>query len=136
MFVGAEGLAAGIGAIAAIVIATTAVDVTGGFIAAGALAFFGFFFLPRQKRKAVQEFRERIDHLRADLEKALRTQFDREIELALERVRSLVEPFVQFVHHEEEVLRSVVEDKDVANEEIRRIRSSVEKKFGAPTVTN
>src|SRR5690606_19817099 len=98
--------------------------------------FFGFFFLPRQKRKAVQEFRERIDHLRADLEKALRTQFDREIELALERVRSLVEPFVQFVHHEEEVLRSVVEDKDVANEEIRRIRSSVEKKFGAPTVTN
>lgn len=136
MFVGAEGLAAGIGAIAAIVIATTAVDVTGGFIAAGALAFFGFFFLPRQKRKAVQEFRERIDHLRADLEKALRTQFDREIELALERVRSLVEPFVQFVRREEEVLKSVVEDKKVANEEIRRIRSSVEKKFGAPTVTN
>lgn len=136
MFVGAEGLAAGIGAIATIVIATTAVDVTGGFIAAGALAFFGFFFLPRQKRKAVQEFRDRVDGLRTDLEKALQSQFDREIETALERVRSLVAPFVQFVQREEQVLDSVIEDKEKAGEEVGRIRRHVEKKFGAPSVTN
>src|SRR5690606_1034663 len=115
---------------------TTAVDVTGGFIAAGALAFFGFFFLPRQKRKAVQEFRDRVDGLRTDLEKALQSQFDREIETALERVRSLVAPFVQFVQREEQVLDSVIEDKEKAGEEVGRIRRHVEKKFGAPSVTN
>lgn len=136
LFLGAEGLAAGIGAIAAVVIATTAADVTGGFVAAGVLALFGFIFLPRQKRKAEKEFRERVEELRKDLETALRTQFDLEIDSALARVRALIEPFAAFVSREQQMLKEAVEERKALNTEIDRLREQVQKQFGTPEIGN
>ncbi|MGI9174246.1 MAG: dynamin family protein [Rhodothermales bacterium] len=130
MFLGAQGLAVGIGAIAAFVIATSAVDVTGGFIAAGILATFGFIFLPRQKRKAIREFRERVDALREELRAALSTQFDAEIDHAIAKVRELVEPFRSLVEAEQHTLETASTDRETLAAEIERLRKAIKKTFG------
>ena len=130
MFLGAQGIAAGIGAIAAVVIATSAVDVTGGFIAAGLLATFGFIFLPRQKKKAIREFRERVDALREELRRALSVQFDAEVDRALDKVRELVGPFRELVEAEQQTLHAAVADRDRLAREVDRLRSEIEEAFG------
>ena len=130
LFLGAQGIAAGIGAIAAIVIATSAVDVTGGFIAAGLLATFGFLFLPRQKKKAIREFRERVDALREELRRALSVQFDAEIDRALDKVRELVGPFRELVEAEQRTLHTAVADRDALAREVDRLRGEIKAAFG------
>lgn len=130
MFLGAQGLAAGIGAIAAVVIATSAVDVTGGFIAAGLLATVGFIFLPRQKRKAISEFRERVDALREELRRALSMQFDAEIDGALAKVRELVRPFRNLVEGEQQTLHEATSDREALAREVDRLRRDIKETFG------
>ena len=98
MFMGAEAVAAGIGAVATVVFTATAVDVTGGFIAAGIVALVGLIFLPRQKRKAIAEFNDRTTALREDMRKALVQQLDEEVDSSLARVSDTVAPYVKFVN--------------------------------------
>ena len=131
LFVGAEGLAAGIGTVAALVIATTAVDVTGGFVAAGAVAVFGFLFLPRQKRKAIREFKDRVDALRADLRSALESQFAREIDDALAGGRALVAPFARYVDDERAALERADADRRALRERLDALRTEVHDTYGA-----
>lgn len=130
MFLGAEGIAAGIGTLATIVIATTAMDVTGGLVAAGALALFGFLFLPRQKRKAIQEFKERVDALRAGLKTALQEQFVQEIDAALAGVRELISPFSHYVEAERNALDAAEADSRRIRDRLDDLRADVRTEFG------
>jgi small GTP-binding protein len=131
MFLGAEGVAAGIGTVATVIIATTAVDVTGGLVAAGALAAFGFLFLPRQKRKAIREFRERVEALRGDLRAALQAQFTQEIDGALARVRELVAPFGRFIEAEQATLAAAEAERRTLRTRLDDLRTDVRTEFGA-----
>ena len=84
--------AAGVGAAAVVLIAATAFDVTGGLVAAGALATLGLVVLPRQRRKAVQEFSERVEALRGEMRGALARELGTEADEALAKVQALVAP--------------------------------------------
>ncbi len=131
LFVGAEAVAVGVGALATVVVTATAIDVTGGFIAAGVLAVVGLIFLPRQKRKAIAEFRERVEALRADMKKALSEQLDREVAASLDKVRETVAPYAAFVEQERQTLTEVTAERQALGAEIDRLRRAVRTQVGA-----
>lgn len=134
MFLGTEAVAVGVGAIATVVVTATAVDVTGGFIAAGVLAVVGLVFLPRQKRKAIAEFKERVDELREEMTNALTIQLDQEVNTSLAKVSETVEPYAAFVEEERATLADVTAEREAIDDEIDRLRKAVGKQFGASDI--
>jgi small GTP-binding protein len=130
MFLGAEAVAVGVGAIATVVVTATAIDVTGGFIAAGVLAVVGLVFLPRQKRKAIAEFKERVDELREEMTNALTIQLDQEVNTSLAKVSETVEPYAAFVEEERATLAEVTAEREAIDAEMARLRKAVSKQFG------
>jgi hypothetical protein len=129
-FMGAEAMAVGIGAIATIVVTATAMDVTGGFIAAGVLAVVGLIFLPRQKRKAIHEFKARVASLRDDMRKALKQQLDEEVDRSLHRVSNTVAPYVAFVREERDRIDSVTRDRLTLEAELETLQARIAKEIG------
>ncbi len=130
MFVGAEAVAVGIGAIATVVVSATALDVTGGFIAAGVLAVVGLIFLPRQKRRAIAEFKERVDALRSDVRRALEEQLGHEVDHSLERVRETIRPYAAFVGEERTLVDRVQAEQRAITGEIDALRNRVRAEVG------
>src|SRR5215218_9958033 len=92
--VGALGLGA-----AFVAVATTAADVT-GITAALLIASFGLFILPRRRRKAREEFREKTETLRERLGEEVRRQFNTELDRSVERMREAIAPYTRFVRTE------------------------------------
>lgn len=95
----AEVGALGLGAAAATMATTAAMDVT-GLLAAGAIAAFGLFIIPRKRRKARAEFRSRTDTMRDRLSEVVRRQFESELERSKERMRESIAPYTRFVRLE------------------------------------
>lgn len=129
-FLGVEAVAAGIGAVAVTLASTAALDVTGGFIAAGLLAVVGLIFLPKQKRKAIAEFTARIEVLRADLKTAISAQLDREIDATLGKIRESVAPYVKLVEDERAEVSAIKAEKARVGAEVSRVREAVRRAFG------
>jgi len=94
-FLGVELGAVGLGVVAATVFSTIWLDVT-GFLFAGAVAVYGFFILPSKKRQAAKEFSVKVDSLIAEFKKTLIHEFDREINVVLENIRSSYKPYITF----------------------------------------
>lgn len=134
IFMGAEAVAAGIGAVATVLVTATALDVTGGFIAAGVVALIGLIFLPREKRKAMTEFKERTTALREDMKKALIQQLDQEVDDSLSRVSNTVAPYVDFVKKERTFVDDVTAKRNELIAELKKIRAEVEKEVGVADV--
>ncbi len=126
--------AAGLGAAAAILIAATAFDVTGGVIAVGAVATLGLVVLPAQRRRAVREFSARVEALRADLRDKLAAELDREAEAAVARVRRLVEPVETLVATARQTHDNAAADAGVLAADLSALRTDVEAQFGASGV--
>ena len=128
--------AAGVGTLAVVLVLATAFDVTGGVLAAGALATLGFVVLPVQRRRAVRDFSERVRALRADLEAGLRRELDGEADEAVARVRRLVEPVASVVAASRGSLDVALAEADRITTEAAALRADVEAAFGAPRVTD
>lgn len=133
-FLGLEAVAAGIGAVAVTLASTVALDVTGGFIAAGVLAVLGLIFLPAQKRKAIGEFTARVQALREDLRGAVTAQLDREVGSILARVGESIAPYAELVEGERADVASLESARKALGEELARIRDSVRRELGAVVV--
>ncbi|MDQ7039701.1 MAG: dynamin family protein [Rhodothermus sp.] len=126
LFLGTEALA-GLGALVTMLITAAGLDVTGGFVAAGALAVVGLVVLPLQKRRALREFRNRIEQLRAELLKALEQQLKREVDKLLERLTTTLAPYQAFVQHEQQLVDELDEELRALDREYRRLRTAIEK---------
>jgi len=122
--------AAGLGAAAIALIAATAFDVTGGVLAVGALASLAFIVLPAQRRRAVREFSERVDALRADLRDKLGATFAREADGAIGRVRTLVEPVEALVAGARARHEASAAEADAVAGELAALRADVEAQTG------
>ena len=122
--------AVGIGAVAVVLIATTAFDVTGGVIAAGALATLGFIVLPAQRRRAVREFSDRVETLRAELRTGLDRELGEEMDQALAKVRALVRPVAALALDARAKLDAMAGDADRLATEADTLRADVAREFG------
>lgn len=126
--------AAGIGAAAIALIVATTMDVTGGLIAAGAVASLAFIVLPAQRRRATREFSERVDALRADLRTKLAETLGHETEAALDRVRRLVSPVETVVAEARARHDASAADADALAADLAALRAEVETRVGAAGV--
>jgi small GTP-binding protein len=134
LVVGAGVGAAAAGGLGVVLLIASALDAVGGFgLATGAAAaVYGATVLPRQRRKAIDEFEERIDELQERIQAALRTRLDREIEDALGRVWETVEPFSDFVESERETLTSAETRREELREDVAALRKEVRAAVGRP----
>ena len=123
--------AAGIGAVAVAIITATAFDVTGGFLAAGAVATFGLVVLPVQRRRAVRDFTERVTALREEVARVLTTELGQETEKAVERVRSLVTPLEEVVARGQEEAAANRAAAEAISAEADAIGEEVSRRYGA-----
>ncbi len=89
----------GLGAIIA-ALGASAFDIT-GLVAGVTIMTVGLFILPTRKRKAKQEFAERLESLRNELVESLTQQFDREMRRSTQRIEDTIAPFSRFVRAEE-----------------------------------
>ena len=121
----AEVGAVGLGAVVAALATTAAVDFT-GILAAGVVAGLGLFILPLKKRRAQEEFRQKVDDLRARLAGSTRQEFDRNMSRTLEQVREAVGPYVRFVRSERDRLETRRSELQRFAAEVDRLRRQVE----------
>ncbi len=127
--------AAGVGAVAVVLIAATAFDVTGGVLAAGALATLGFVVLPMQRKRAIREFSERVDALRADLREGLERELSEETDDAVGKVRALVRPVAALVLSARESLDAAGAEAGRLSAEAEALRADVRRQFGEADVS-
>ena len=134
LFAGTQAAAVGLGALTTVLLTVSAVDVTGGLIAAGTLAAAGFWLLPRQRRKAKAEFRTRVEELRAALREGLGRQLQEETEAQLGRVRSLIAPLAAATREEADELDAASATLGALAAETDRIGEAVRGAYGSPTL--
>ena len=123
--------AVGVGAVAVVLIATTAFDVTGGILATGALATLGFIVLPAQRRRAVKEFSARVETLRAELRGGLERELSEEADDAVAKVRALVRPVAALALEARANLDAQASDADRLALEVESLRTAVRAEHGA-----
>ena len=93
--------AVGLGALVTAAVLSSSLDVT-GIIAAGTLAIVGFFVIPYKRKQAKDKFREKMEALRANLLDTLTTQFNKEAQRAVERLKEGITPYTRYVRSERE----------------------------------
>ena len=123
--------AVGVGAVAVVLIVTTAFDVTGGVLAAGALATLGFIVLPAQRRRAVKEFSQRVETLRAELRGGLDRELTEEADDAVAKVRALVRPVAALALDARAALDAQAAEADAVAAQADALRADVRRQFGA-----
>lgn len=134
LVVGAGVGAATAGGLGIVLLVASALDAVGGFgLATGtAAALYGATVLPRQRRKAIDEFTERIETLQVNIQDALGQRLDDEIEEALDRVWKTVEPFAEFVDEEDASVRSAQSSLREIREEMNALKAAVSNDIHAP----
>ena len=105
--------AIGLGYVLASIFTTVALDVT-GIAAATALFVTSFFILPYKRKRAVEEFRRKVESLRAEMTGVLKAKADEEIGGSVEKVAEAIAPYTRFVRAE----RTKVEERTASLERI------------------
>jgi hypothetical protein len=117
--VGALGLGA------AVAVATTAAADVTGITAALLIAGLGLFILPRRRRKAREEFREKTEALRTRLSEVVRRQFNTEIERSVERMSEAIASYTRFVRAEHAGMTQAHSDLSEITEEVEALRAEI-----------
>lgn len=93
--------AVGLGALVTAAVLSTSLDIT-GILAAGTLAIIGLFVIPYKRKQAKDSFKEKMTSLRENLLDTLTTQFTRESQGAVARLKEGITPYIRYVHTERE----------------------------------
>jgi len=99
-----EAGAVGLGTLVTTAVLSSALDVT-GMLAAGALAIVGFFVIPYKRKKAKENYREKMVELRTNLVNTLTEAFTKESGGAVDRLKENVAPYTRYVHSEQDRMR-------------------------------
>ncbi|NUM45270.1 MAG: dynamin family protein [Anaerolineales bacterium] len=121
----AEVGAIGLGALITYLATTLAVDVT-GILIASVIAVLGFIILPAQRRRAKKDLHEKIAEMREKLTRALRTQFEKEINGSVTHIQDAIAPYTRFVRSERSKLVEAEKELDVYRIELGKVRGQVE----------
>lgn len=120
-----EAGAVGLGALVVLVVASSAVDIT-GILAAGTLAILGIFVIPYKRGKVKEQFREKMEVLRLKLLGALTTQFKSEADQSIARVRDGVAPYTRFVRAERERVETTQETLQGLRQKLSTLKAKVQ----------
>jgi len=122
--------AVGLGAAVMMLIASSAVDIT-GLLAAGTMAVVGLFVIPYKRKQAKDRFSEKMEALRARLLSTLTAQFTNESEAAISRMQNGVAPYTRFVRAERERIEQDLAALAAAQKTIAALKARVAATRGA-----
>ncbi|GAB4500271.1 MAG: dynamin family protein [Anaerolineales bacterium] len=122
--------ALGLGALITAIASTAAADFT-GILLASAVAVIGLFVIPNRRRNAKQELRNKINTLRANLLKSLRSQFEHEMQRSHDKLQEGIAPYTRFVRAERGKLTGAQTAFEQIHTRIKRLQSEIER-FTAP----
>jgi small GTP-binding protein len=127
--VGLGASAVGLGYVLATAFTSVALDVTG--IAAAAVLFAAsFFVLPYKRRRAIDQFRAKTERLRLDLRGALTVASNREIDAAVDNVRTALEPYTRYVGAEHATVERRAGELAHLRERLAILRRDIESVVG------
>jgi len=119
-----------LGTLIAVLVGTTAADVT-GVLAAVTLGGLGLFIIPAKKRQAQQQFHRRIGELRAQLEASMTSQFETELARSLATLRDAIAPYTRFVRAEHEKVSGLHDTLASLRDEATALHAEIERLAGA-----
>ncbi len=117
--------AVSLGTLVTTAVVSSALDIT-GMVAAGTLAVLGFFVIPYKRRKAKENFRQKMTEFRARLISALTREFDRESQQSVNRLRENVTPYTRYVHAEQERMEKIDGILQDMRQGLSMLRSQIE----------
>jgi small GTP-binding protein len=123
----AEAGAIGLGTLVATVVTGAAADLTGILLAA-ALAVGGFYVIPRKRRQAQADFRQRMDQLRSRLRDGLTRQVHHEVTQSTDRVNEAIAPYRRFVHSQQQRLNEARGELVATEDALLRLRGEIERR--------
>jgi hypothetical protein len=97
---------------------------------ASAIAILGFFIIPHKRLQAKTRFSEKIETVRQNLGRVLRTQFDSEADRTFNRLKEGVAPYMRFVRSERERLTSIDQTLNNAMRQVQQFNARIESVFG------
>ncbi len=115
----------GIGAALVALFSSALIDATGILLATAALTG-GLFILPARRRQAKKAFRERIEEMRTQVRQSVRSQFERETESSLQRIREAISPYTRFVRARREQLTGLQRDLAALDNSLQKLRAEIE----------
>ncbi len=98
-FFGVEIGAVALGALLTHIFSAIVLDVS-GILLASVLALTGFFILPAKKRRVIADFSRKVDTLTLEFRKTISSEFEKEINGTLEKIRAGYEPYMTFYKSE------------------------------------
>lgn len=110
--------ALGLGYVLASIFTTVALDVT-GIAAATALFITSFFILPYKRKRAIEEFKSKLENLRKEMGDVLKSKSDDEINRSVENVRDALAPYIRFVRAERDKIEARV---SILNQILERLK--------------
>ncbi len=117
--------AIGLGAIVTTIATTLAADVT-GILMAGLVAVLGLFVIPARRKQALGTMHRKVGAVREMLSHTLRQQFERELQLSMNRIREAIAPYARFVRAEHGKLQSSLDELRHLQAELTRLRAEIE----------
>jgi GTP-binding protein EngB required for normal cell division len=118
--------AVGLGTLVVTMLTGAFADVTGILLATG-LAIGGFYVIPRKRRQAKQQFRERIDELRVELIDSLTQQVHLEIGNSTERINEAIAPYRRFVRTQQEQLNQAQGELVATEDALLRLQEEIQR---------
>ena len=117
--------AVGLGALVTALATTVTADVT-GIALAGVMAALGLFIIPARRRQAIAEMHRKVAHLRETLSRALRDQFEHEMQRSLETLNEAMAPYTRFVRAEHERTARLLATLEEARGTLERLKAEIE----------
>ena len=116
--------AVGLGALSAILVVATTLDVLGGLgiLTAGVIGVASFTILPRARRQAKDAWGKRISSLRRDIEQGLTTELDRQAETLLGHAEDVLAPYESGISDERQEVTRALRIREEVEEELQALR--------------
>jgi small GTP-binding protein len=117
--------AVGLGTLVAILATTAAADIT-GVLLASLMAVLGLVVIPAKRRRAKIEMRQKIAAMREQLIRSLRSQFEKEMDVSLQKIHEAMAPYSRFVRAEQGKLAESQAELAKIDDGLSRLKNQVE----------
>jgi len=120
---GASGI--GLGAAIVALVGTAAADVS-GILAGAVLLGLGLYIIPARRKRAKQDFNDKMEELRTRLHSAMSEQFHKELTNSLSRVQEAITPYTRFVRSEQKKTAAIQEQVTELGRSVMTLKNAID----------
>jgi hypothetical protein len=120
---GASGI--GLGAALIAFLGTAAADVS-GVLAGMAILGLGLYIIPARRKRAKQDFENKMEELRTRLRRSISEQFQKELNNSILRVQEAIAPYTRFVRAEQKKTVATQEQLQHLDRDLLALKNEIE----------